>query len=119
MRNASALAATLLCGLLSHPAEAQTAQRAELARGEHVAQLVCAACHVVARDQEFPPLLKNATPSFFDVAGRPGVSAASLEHFITNTHWDPDKLPMTMPNPLLTPEQTRAVARYILSLKSR
>lgn len=119
MKVTGAVAATLLCGLVSHQAQAQVAQGAELARGEHVAQLVCAACHVVAKDQEYPPLLKSPAPSFFDIANRPGVSAASLQHFITNTHWDPDELPIAMPNPMLTPEQTRAVARYILSLRSR
>ena len=54
----------------------------------------------------------------FDIANRPGVSAEGLQHFITHTHWDTDALPMTMPNPMLMPDQTRAVARYILSLRS-
>lgn len=54
---------------------------------------------------------------FFDIASRPGTSVESLEHFITQTHWDTDKLPMTTPNPQLTKQQTRAVARYILSLR--
>jgi hypothetical protein len=29
----------------------------EVACGEHVARLVCSACHVVTRDQEYPPIL--------------------------------------------------------------
>jgi cytochrome c2 len=112
------MAALLLCGLLSHHAQAQTGpQRAELARGEHVARLICATCHVVAKDQEFPPMINQPVPSFLDIANRPGVSAESLQHFITATHWDPDKIPMSMPNPMLTKEQSRAVARYILSLR--
>ena len=113
------LAALLLGGLLSHHAQAQTGvPKAELARGEHVARLICSTCHVVAKDQEFPPMINQPVPSFADIANRPGVSAESLQHFITTTHWDPDKIPMTMPNPMLTREQTRAVARYILSLRS-
>jgi mono/diheme cytochrome c family protein len=113
-----AVGGALLCLLLSGPAQAQTVpHNAELARGEHVARLICATCHVVARDQEFPPLINQPVPSFLDIANRPGVSTESLQRFITSTHWDPDKLPMTMPNPMLTREQTRAVAHYILSLR--
>jgi len=75
---------------------------------------------VVARDQEFPPLLRKPAPSFFEIANRPGVSAQGLRHFITTTHWDnPDTLQLTMPALLATPEQADAVSRYILSLKGR
>jgi mono/diheme cytochrome c family protein len=116
----AAVMGALLCGLGSPPARAQeAADKAELARGEHVARFVCATCHVVAKAQEFAPLLSKPAPSFLDIANRPGVSAESLARFIGNTHWDPDKLDMTMPALMLTPEQTRAVARYILSLRKR
>jgi len=87
--------------------------------GEHIARIVCSACHVVAQDQEFPPILDWPTPSFFDVANAPEVSSLNLQRFITRTHWDGQKLPMTMPNPELTPEQSQAVAKYILSLRGR
>jgi mono/diheme cytochrome c family protein len=90
---------------------------ADVAQGEHIARLICSACHVVAVDQEFPPLLRQAPPAFSEIAGRPGVSAQSLARFITTTHWDVDKLPMSMPNPMLTPAETRAVSHYILSLR--
>jgi mono/diheme cytochrome c family protein len=93
------------------------ARDSEIARGKETAQFVCSACHTVAKEQQFPPILNQPAPSFFDIANRPGVTAQSLQHFITHTHWDPDKLPMTMPNPMLVPEQTRAVARYIMSLR--
>lgn len=110
-----------VCGLLSPRAHAQTApDAAELARGEHIARFVCATCHVVAKNQEFPPLLSRPAPSFLDIPNRPGVTAEGLERFITTTHWDnPDKIQMTMPSLLATPEQARAVARYILSLRKR
>jgi mono/diheme cytochrome c family protein len=91
----------------------------ELSRGEHVARLVCSACHVVARDQEYPPILAEATPSFVDIANRPGVSAQSLQHFVTSTHWDDQKSPMAMPNPMLSKKDVQAVAQYILSLRNR
>jgi mono/diheme cytochrome c family protein len=91
----------------------------EVARGEHVARLVCSACHVVARDQEYPPILTKPAPSFFDIASRPGVSAHSLQHFITNTHWDVDKIPMSMPNVGISKNDVQAVSQYILSLRTR
>ncbi|MDE2136002.1 MAG: cytochrome c [Gammaproteobacteria bacterium] len=89
-----------------------------LAHGEHIARLICSACHVVAADQEYPPLLITPTPAFREIANRPGTSVETLRRFITTTHWDEGKLPMAMPDPMLTEEQARDVARYILSLRS-
>ena len=89
-----------------------------MARGEEIARSVCAVCHQVAANQELPPLLEQSTPSFIDIANRPGTSVRSLEHFITMTHWDEDRIPMRMPNQMLSPEETSAVAHYILSLRS-
>jgi len=107
----------ILAMLATLPAHAQKMRwDPVVARGDHIARSVCSACHIVAADQEFPPLLVNPAPSFSDVANRPGTSSHSLERFITATHWDLDKLPMSMPNPRLTKEETVAVARYILSL---
>lgn len=105
-------------GSLTQPAQTQPkSPPADVARGEHIARFACATCHVVARDQEFKPILSYPAPSFFDIANRPGVSAESLAHFISTTHWDPDKLEMTMPALMASPDQTQAVASYILSLK--
>jgi len=115
-----ALAAAGLCALCAPRASAGgVTTTPETARGEHIARMVCSACHVVAVDQEYPPILKQQPPSFADIAKRPGVSAAYLERFITTTHWDVDKLPMSMPNPQLTREETQAVSHYILSLRNR
>jgi mono/diheme cytochrome c family protein len=98
---------------------AESTRQASVARGEHLARLICSACHVVASDQEFPPLLRQPAPSFSDIANRADVSEKSLRHFITRTHWDEQTLPMTMPDPMLTEEQTVAVIRYILALRGR
>jgi cytochrome c551/c552 len=115
---ALAFAAALLCALCTpRTSTAGVPTTPEVARGEHIARLVCSACHVVATDQEFPPLLKQATPSFAEIANRPGVTGESLQRFITTTHWDVDKLPMSMPNPMLSKSETQAVSRYILSLR--
>ena len=94
-------------------------ESASVARGEHIARLICSACHVVAKDQEYPPILDTPGPSFFDISNRPDTTQRSLRHFITTTHWDTRTLPMAMPNPMLTPEDTRAVAQYIVSLRAR
>ncbi len=112
------LAAAALCALCTpRTSAAGVPTTPELARGEHVARLVCSACHVVATDQEFPPLLKQAAPAFAEIANRPGVTAQSLQRFINTTHWDVDKLPMSMPNPMLSRSESQAVTRYILSLR--
>jgi cytochrome c553 len=87
-------------------------------RGEHVARLICSACHEVAANQEFPPILEPPAPRFADIAKKPGVTAASLEHFVTSTHWDMKTMPMRMPNVSLSDEDAAAVAKYILSLKN-
>ena len=97
-------------------AGAQSAPRS-MSRGEDVARSVCSACHQVAADQEFSPLLEQPTPSFTEIANRPGTSVRSLERFITMTHWNEKTIPMRMPNPMLTPQETAAVAHYILSLR--
>ncbi len=119
------IALWLLASAASQAADAPGAQSAPVAharsgavaRGEHIARIICSACHVVAKDQEYPPMLDTPGPSFFDVANRPGTTEASLRHFIITTHWDERTLPMTMPNPMLTAEDTRAVAKYIVSLR--
>ena len=115
-----ALVATLLCAVcIPRVCAAGVPTTPEVAHGEHIARLVCSACHVVASDQEYPPILNQATPAFADIAKRPGVTAETLRRFITTTHWDVDKLPMSMPNPMLTQAEAQAVTRYILSLRNR
>jgi mono/diheme cytochrome c family protein len=115
LRAATAGCLALLFGALAHAAD--PARDPQAARGEKVAQQVCSACHLVARDQEFPPLLRPPAPSFLDIANRPGTTAESLQHFILNTHWDVGSVPMKMPDPMLMKDQAHAVARYILTLK--
>jgi mono/diheme cytochrome c family protein len=92
---------------------------AQVRRGEEIAQLLCSACHVVAAHQEYPPLLEDPAPSFKSIANRPQVSEAALRHFVATTHWDQKTIPLTMPNPGLTPWDIKAVIRYVLSLKAQ
>jgi len=88
-----------------------------VAQGEHLARTQCSACHVVASNQEIPPLRQLPTPSFEEIANRADVTQKSLQRFISTTHWDNKTVPMTMPDQMLTKQETMAVVRYILSLR--
>lgn len=110
--------------LVSAPLAVSAAQGGDLAssqvrRGERLAEEQCSACHIVAQNQEYPPLLRNPAPSFQSIANRPATNEKSLRHFVTTTHWDLKTVPVTMPNPELSKADTTAVIRYILSLQSR
>jgi mono/diheme cytochrome c family protein len=98
---------------------ATSANAQDVAGGRQIALWVCSVCHVVAPDQEFAPRLEQQTPSFPDIANNPKTSAASLRKFITSTHWDEHTIPMTMPNPMLSDDQTSQVVSYILSLRKQ
>jgi mono/diheme cytochrome c family protein len=112
------LAVSVLYGIVSMPAHAQEPrERATLERGEHVARLVCSACHIVARDQEFPPMLRPPAPSFETIANRPAITSQAVRHFVLQTHWDLKTLPMHMPDPMLPTPDANAVAAYVLSLR--
>jgi len=82
-----------------------------------MARRQCVACHVAAPQQDTPPILKQPTPSFMEVANRQDTGVARLRRFLTTTHWDLSTLPVKMPDPHLTSEQIDAVSAYILSLR--
>jgi cytochrome c551/c552 len=91
-----------------------------LERGQHIAaRLVCSACHVVAHDQEFSPILRPPAPSFEEIASRSGLTLQTVRRFVLQTHWDLQTLPMQMPNPMRPPPDATAVAKYVLSLRRR
>jgi len=87
-------------------------------QGEKIAQQICSACHVVAKDQEFSPILDPPAPSFQEIANRPGTNAATIRRFVATTHWDTKTLPMRMPSPMLLDQQIDAVTKYLLSLRT-
>lgn len=88
-----------------------------IAAGRQIAMDICSACHTVAPQQPFPPLLEQHVPSFQDIADNPKTTVQSLRRYITTTHWDEKTIPMTMPNLMLQPDQADQVARYIMSLR--
>jgi mono/diheme cytochrome c family protein len=102
-------------GSMTLATEAETA--ADPAEGHRLALMICSACHVVASDQQSPPVLRHPAPNFQAVAARPGTSAASLQRFILTTHAE-IATPAGMPNPRLTEDQAAEIASYIVSLRS-
>lgn len=119
MRGKRTIVGIGLAVLASGWAHADSPQRGPgLERGAHVARLVCSACHVVADDQEFPPLLNPPAPSFKTIANRRSTTLEGVKHFVLTTHWDPPyDMPLRMPNPLLLSAEADDVARYLMSLR--
>jgi hypothetical protein len=76
--------------------------------GARLAREVCAACHVVAEDQMIDP---GVGPWFVDIAQHPGTTVLSLRAFLQTPH-------ATMPNLMLTPQETDDIISYILTLKA-
>jgi mono/diheme cytochrome c family protein len=75
--------------------------------GHELAHTVCAICHFVAEDQPEDP---EIGPSFYEIAAHSSVTTLSLRVYLQTPH-------STMPNLMLTPEETDDVISYILSLK--
>ena len=75
--------------------------------GAGLAREVCAECHLVAKGQLLDPAVG---PSLFEVAAHPATTELSLRAFLQTPH-------PTMPNLMLTPDETDDVIAYLLSLK--
>jgi mono/diheme cytochrome c family protein len=93
--------------LSAAPAGAQDLQ-GDPAAGSRLAHQVCAACHVMGDDRTTVP---GPAPTFFEVANHPTTTALGLRAFLQSPH-------VTMPDLILTPEETDDVISYILTLKS-
>jgi mono/diheme cytochrome c family protein len=91
-------------------------KEAAASQGRRFALLVCAACHVVATDQEVPPILRTPGPSFDAIANKPGTTGDSLRVFLSTTHAK-IAASTSMPNPQLADYQMAEVISYILSLR--
>lgn len=75
--------------------------------GGQLAHEVCAACHLVAKDQASDP---EIGPSLIEVAEHPASTEMSLRVYLQTPH-------ATMPDIILTPQETDDVISYILNLK--
>ena len=76
--------------------------------GSRLAHEVCGVCHVVSDEQFVDPDV--GTPTFFEVADDPAVTALSLRVFLQTPH-------ATMPDLILSPDETDDIISYILSLR--
>jgi len=108
------ISATLLVAGFAATAAAPGVRAANVQAGGDLARYECDGCHVVAANQEIPPLVKNTAPSFFAIANRPDTSAQSLEAFLSRPH------PYSnMPFPDLRPADVANVAAFLMSLRGR
>ncbi len=89
---------------LAQPATAQ-ALLGDVSAGKRAAQNQCGSCHAVSRQQLDPGI----GPSFFIIADHPSTTAMSLSAYLQTPH-------ASMPNIMLSPEQTEDIVAYILSL---
>jgi len=78
-------------------------------RGAQLARDVCTECHAVRDRQLLSPKLR--APTFYEVANRPGMTAAALTVTLTTPH-------AGMPMFMFTPEQRQDIIGYILSLNA-
>ena len=78
--------------------------------GHELALNVCAECHWAAEDQFLIP--ESEAPSFFEIAANPARTAASIKVFLQTPH-------RTMPNLMLTPEETDDIIAYIMKLREQ
>ncbi len=92
----------------------QPPPRGPVEEGHRLALNKCDACHIVASDQQFRPLLSNYAPSFFEVANRPKTDARSLEAYLSEPHNYSG-----MPYSDLTPREVSVIVSYILSLRGQ
>jgi len=88
----------------------------DVLNGRKLAVLICANCHVAAREQANEPTLRPPAPSFESIAQRKTINADWLKTFMTTTHRGLDN-PNGMPNAELLDYQVRQVTTYLLSLR--
>lgn len=80
-----------------------------ISEGHRLADAWCSGCHIIG-----PHLLEmpGPPPSFQTVANQPGITVLALKVFFRTSH-------KNMPNIVISPAQSEALANYILSLKAR
>lgn len=85
-------------------------------QGRFAAQRWCSSCHNVDGDA---PGVDAGAPSFTAIAGRPGVTSASLLEFMDETHPVYSVgAPIDMPTDVLYEREKADLVAYILSLNS-
>ena len=96
----------------------QTSVPDDVQEGKRLAVLICANCHIVARDQPFQPILQPPATSFETIAQRRTTNADSIQKYLTSTHRDISN-PKGMPNSQLQDYQIGPLTAYLLSLRKQ
>ena len=102
--------AALIVALLvvsPHPARGAAPERDGVAAGRKLVEAWCMTCHATDANTVGP---SNAAPNFARVANQPSTTELALKVFLRSSH-------PSMPNLVLTPEQSDDIVSYILSLK--
>lgn len=107
----------VLCSLVGAPSVARAAEGGNAKAGHDLALRLCTPCHIVSPDQEFAPTF-TGPPDFHSIANRPDTTTKSLRKFLATTHTTLSN-PKNMPNPQLTNDQIRDIARFIMSLRDK
>jgi hypothetical protein len=94
----------------------------DLQTGRTEATKLCSACHIIAPNDRSRLLYRGQSPSFEDIANRPGTTAESLRKFIDNMHLRAYEIPQESRRPEIIPDQDKSqlgayIFVYILSLK--
>jgi mono/diheme cytochrome c family protein len=95
--------ALLITAIISH----ECALAADARHGKALAEVWCASCHLVAREQR---QASADVPTFASIAERPDFDAARVAFFLLDPH-------PKMPNMSLTRTEAADLAAYIASLK--
>jgi mono/diheme cytochrome c family protein len=101
------IAAAALTLIRPHTAHGAALGRDSTASGHRLAEAWCKACHAIE-----PRTAGTSTgaPDFAAIANQPSTTELALKVFLRSSH-------PSMPNLVLTPEQTDDIVSYILSLK--
>jgi cytochrome c len=102
-----ALAALVALFVILRQASGAASGTESAATGHRLAEAWCKACHVI---EATTAGASGAAPDFVQVANLPSTTALALKVFLRTSH-------PSMPNLVLTPEQTDDLVNYILSLK--
>jgi cytochrome c len=90
-----------------HTASGAAPESGGAASGHRLAEVWCKACHAIEPRTAGTP---TAAPDFAAVANQPSTTELALKVFLRTSH-------PSMPNLVLTPEQSDDIVAYILSLK--
>lgn len=112
-KNSIHIALAMLLGMATlfavrmHQASGAAPGADSISAGHRLAEAWCKTCHAIDSDPSGPP---HAGPDFIRVANMPSTTELALKVFLRTSH-------PSMPNIVLTPEQTENLVTYILSLK--